>query len=313
MGTTEPDLDLLRLLAAVAETGSLGRAAANRGISQPAASQRMRTLERRLGLTLLDRSPTGSRLTPAGASVVDWARPLLLAADELSRAVSALRDRRARRLRVAASLTVADHLVPQWLVRLHAAHPDSSVALQVTNSERVASAVLDRQADIGFVEGVAGPAGLRSRVVGGDELVLTVAPGHPWARRRSPITPAELAEVPLVVREPGSGTREAVEHALATAGLRLRPGLELGSLTSIRAAVAAGEGPALLSSLAVADDLAVGRLRTVATSGLQLRRRFRAVWRADAEPASIAVALLAIALRSAAPPAQVRKAKHPDA
>src|SRR5690349_18666351 len=148
-----PDPAALALLVAVAETGSVGRAAQRAGITQPAASLRLRALERRLGLVLLHRSPTGSRLTPAGSTVVDWARPILDAAAAFNRGVAALRVQRHDELRVAASLTVADHLVPGWLLALHHALPDLAVALQVGNSERVAELVRAEEVDLGFIEG----------------------------------------------------------------------------------------------------------------------------------------------------------------
>src|ERR671933_774094 len=147
------DLTSLELLVAVAETGSLGRAARQQGVSQPAASQRMQALERRLGVTLVDRSPTGSVLTEAGATVVDWARPLLDSASALGLGIAALREKGPRgRLRVAASLTIADHLVPGWLLALDAGG-GGPVALRVAGSDEVASLVAGGKADIGFVEG----------------------------------------------------------------------------------------------------------------------------------------------------------------
>jgi DNA-binding transcriptional LysR family regulator len=292
------DLASLQLLVAVAETGSLGQAAQRLSISQPAASLRLSTLERRLGLVLLERSPTGSRLTPAGVSVVDWVLPVLDAADALARGVAALRDEREERLRVASSMTVADHLVPAWLVRFHAVQPASSVALRVVNSAAVAALVRDGEADIGFVEGSSAPSGLRARTVGQDELVVVVAPGHPWARRRRPLSAAELVAAPLILREHGSGTREALERALASHGHRPTAVLELGSTTAIKAAVSAGEGAAVLSRLAVGPELADGRLVAVPTAELTLRRRFRAVWRSGRTPGGGADVLLALALRS---------------
>ncbi|MGN6242543.1 MAG: LysR family transcriptional regulator [Motilibacteraceae bacterium] len=296
------DLDLtsLRLLVAVAESGSLGRAAARLAMTQPAASQRMRNLERRLGLTLLTRTTSGSTLTAAGASVVDWARPVLDAVEVLARSVEALHDGRDQRLRVAASLTVADHLVPGWLVAYHRERPGSAVALQVVNSDGVAELVRDGAVDLGFVEGVGAPRGLRSAVVGEDSLVVVVAPAHRWAGRQDPLPAAELAAEPLVLREQGSGTREALERVLRARGLGPRSALELGSTTAIRAAVVAGEGPAVLSELAVRADVDAGVLVAVAAD-LPLRRRFRAVWRSHAEPAGPAATLLAVALRSGRP------------
>lgn len=295
------DLTTLALLAAVAETGSLGRGAQRMSISQPAASLRIRTLERRLGLTLLERSPTGSRLTPAGASVVDSVGPVLDATDALARRAAALRAEQVSRLRVAASLTIADHLVPGWLVDFHAIEPSAAVALRVGNSEAVATLVRDGDADLGFVECPRVPAGLRARTIGTDELVLVVAPDHPWARRRRPVTAAELVAAPLVLREAGSGTREALEQALALHGQRPAAVLELGSTTAIKSAVAAGQGPAVLSRLAAVAEIGSGSLVVVATEDLRLRRRFRAVWQTGRTPGGSADALLAVAMRSERP------------
>jgi DNA-binding transcriptional LysR family regulator len=299
-----PDLATLDLLVSVAETGSLGQAARRHGISQPAASLRLSTLERRLGLRLLERSATGSRLTEPGAAVVDWARELLEAAHGLTRSITALRAERSGRLRIAASLTVADHLVPGWLVALHRVAPTLSVALQVGNSDHVADLVRSRAVAVGFVEGPCAPAGLRSRQVGGDTLAVVVPPGHRWARRRRPVAAAELAATPLVLREEGSGTRESFLAALAAAGLApAPPAVELGSTAAIKAAVAAGEGPGVLSRLAVATEIEAGALVDVPVADLHLRRRFRAVWAGTSAPGGPASTLLAVAT------GQVRRAQ----
>jgi DNA-binding transcriptional LysR family regulator len=292
-----PELAVLDLLVSVAETGSLGRAAARHGISQPAASLRLQRLERQLGLRLLVRSTTGSQLTPAGEAVVDWARRILDEADRFAVALEALRDRAADRLQVAASLTIADSLFPRWLSVLHEHDPAATVSLRVANSTAVAGLVHDRAVSIGFTEGPDPPRGLHSRTVGGDELVVVVHPGHPWARRRSPLPISALAAERLVVREPGSGTRDALERALSAAGLSLRTGVELGSTTALKSAAMAGEGPAVLSALAVTAEVAEGRLHIVRVSGADFRRSFRAIWRPDAPPFGAAAALLAIAVR----------------
>ncbi|MCZ9345657.1 LysR family transcriptional regulator, partial [Streptomyces sp. TRM76130] len=104
-----PDLGALELLLAVARLGSLGGAARELGISQPAASSRVRSMERQLGVALVDRSPRGSRLTDAGALVTDWARRIVEAAEAFDAGAQALRDRRDSRLRVAASMTIAEY------------------------------------------------------------------------------------------------------------------------------------------------------------------------------------------------------------
>ena len=278
------DLTGFDLLLSVARLGSLGRAAAEHGISQPAASARMRQLEGRLGLALIDRSPRGSTLTQAGALVAGWAQTVADAAATLDAGVAALRRERESRLRVAASMTVAEYLLPTWLTALRAACSGAAVALSAVNSAEVAEAVLTGTADIGFVEGPGMPDGLQAEPVGHDTLTVVVAPSHPWALRRRGVRPGELAITPLVSRESGSGTRGFFEQALrAQAGLeRVPPLAELSSTTAIKAAVAAGAGPAVLSSLAVAAELSAGTLRAVTIVGLNLDRTLLAVWAAGA-------------------------------
>jgi DNA-binding transcriptional LysR family regulator len=161
------DLIGFDLLLSVARLGSLGRAAAEHGISQPAASARIRHLEGQLGLALIDRSPRGSTLTPAGALVADWAQAVADAAAALDAGVTALRRERESRLRVAASMTVAEYLLPAWLTALRAAGSGAAVALSAVNSAEVAEAVLTDAADIGFVEAPGVPDRLRAGPVAG--------------------------------------------------------------------------------------------------------------------------------------------------
>src|SRR5271154_2351903 len=187
------DLVPFDLLLSVARLGSLGRAAEAHGISQPAASTRLRRLERQLGLVLIERSPRGSRLTPQGVLVAGWAQAAVDAAAALDAGVTALCVRRDAVLRVAASMTVAEYLLPGWLTALRARQPATTVTLTAGNSAEVAEAVLAGAADLGFVEGPDVPAGLRARRAGGDVLTVVVPAAHPWARRRSGITAAELA------------------------------------------------------------------------------------------------------------------------
>lgn len=209
-----PDLESLRLLVDVDRLGSLGQAARAGGIAQPSASKRISLLERRLGLPLLERTPRGSTLTPQGAMVSAWATQVLSAAEELMRGVEAVRHGRAAHLHIAASMTVAEYLLPRWLGELQSRESAVQVGLDVQNSAEVAKLV-GGGVELGFVEGPSVPAGLTSRVVATDRLVVVVAPGHPWARRRTPLLAAELAATPLVVRERGSGTRETLDLALA--------------------------------------------------------------------------------------------------
>ncbi|MFC9966843.1 LysR substrate-binding domain-containing protein [Nocardia ignorata] len=293
-----PDLDVLDLLVSVAELGSLGAAARRHGITQPAASMRISALERRMRVKLLDRGPTGSELTDAGRAVVEHARPVLAAVRDLVDDIDRLRAAQATRLRIAASKTIADHRIPHWLAALRTDHPEVIVALDVENSTQVAALVRDGAADVGFVEGPHPPAGLGSRVLGSDELVVVVARDHPWARRKAPVTLAELAHTALLWREPGSGTRDTVWDLLSSEGAPAGPAAELGSAAAIVAAARTGMAPAVLSRLIAAPDLATGALVEVSsTDATRLTRKFRAIWRRSSPPTGPAELLVERAAR----------------
>ncbi|MQA63038.1 MAG: LysR family transcriptional regulator [Actinophytocola sp.] len=303
-----PELVDLDLLLCVERLGSLSKAAHSHSMSQPAASVRMRAVERRLGLQLLERLPTGCKLTPAGRMVAQLAREVINAAGELATRTSALREVRHDRLRVAASLTVAHNLMPRWLVSLREQLPNVAVELQVQNSRYVIEHVSAGHFDLGFAEGACTHADLAQTSIGNDELVLIVAPGHPWSRRATPVTPAELIAGPLVLREQGSGTREALERSLN--GLHDKhPHLELASTNAIKAAVANGTGAAVLSLMTVQEELRTGQLVKVPVTGVDLVHKIRATWGANSELSLPAQMLIKIA-RHNAPPVTQRGKDH---
>lgn len=298
MGMTDLDLRPLALLVRVAELGSLGAAAREGGIAQPNASRSLLRLERQLGVTLLRRSPTGSTLTTEGSLVVQWAREVLDAAERLREGAEALSGARGSQLAVAASMTVAEHLLPGWLAAYRRSHPDVTVRVEVHNSQQVFDLVREGHVDAGFVESPAVARGLHSLAVDHDQLVVVVAPAHPWGRRRRPLAPAELADTPLIVREHGSGSRQTFETLLAGQDLvPAPPALELSSNAAVRGSVAAGVAPAVLSMLAVEDALRAGTLRAVDVDGLDLTRTLRAVWRPPRRLAGPAADLVSIARR----------------
>lgn len=272
------DLVALQLLVGVAETGSVGHAARRLSMAQPNASRALTKLESHLHLHLLQRGPRGSTLTEQGRLVAEWAAPILASLDHLHAGVASLRADAAATLAVGASLTVGEHLAPIWLGSFRVAHPNVAVKLHVMNSAEVIDQVTRARLDVGFIETPDVPGHLRSAVVARDELQLVVDPGHRWARRRRAIPLAELAATPLVVREPGSGTRRTVEELLA--GLdTAEPVMELSSTGAIVHSVVAGAGPAIVSSLAAESATRGGLLAVVSIEGVRLRRDLRAIWR----------------------------------
>ncbi|MFV8241197.1 LysR family transcriptional regulator [Mycolicibacterium peregrinum] len=293
-----PELAAFEVLLAIARTGSIGAAGRELGLTQQAVSARLASIESQTGVRLVQRSPRGSQLTAAGAVVAEWADQLLDVAGRVDAGLASMRTESRDRVTVAASLTIAEQLMPRWLVSLQADAARRGVnapevILTAANSDQVIAGVQEGSADLGFIESPGVPTGLHSRVIAHDELVAVVPPDHKWARRSAPVSPVELSETPLVSRETGSGTRDALSSALrSTLGQSSRqadPAIELSSATAMRAAVLAGAGPAVMSRLAVEDDLTLGRLREVPVAGLDLHRELRAIWSGGRTPPAGAV------------------------
>src|SRR6201988_2537514 len=244
-------------------------------------------MEAQTGVQLAVRPPRGSKLPPAGVVVVEWAARLLDVAHHVDAGLGSLRMKKRQQIKVVASQTIGELLMPRWLVSLQASatrrgDTAPNVILTATNSDHAIAAVRDGTAGLGFIESPGTPPGLRSRVVAHDELVVIVPPDHKWVRRSRAVSASELAQTPLVTREVGSGTRDslttALHQALRDEMQQTPPALELSSAAAVRAAVLAGAGPAVISRLAVADDLAVGRLRAVTVPELNLRRQLQGIW-----------------------------------
>jgi DNA-binding transcriptional LysR family regulator len=276
LGDPLPGRDLAAFVTAV-ETGTVQGAADAMALTQSAATKRLQALERRVGRALLERGAHGVRPTAAGSVLYPLAREALAVLERAEAAVRSPDD--APLLRIQASRTIGERLLPEWLASFRASGPRCRVSAAITSSEQVAYAVRDGAAEIGFVEGPAGSIrGLRELVVAQDEIRVVVASDHPWARRRA-VAPQALTREPFLALEEGSGTRAVAGATLASAGVELRPALEVSSAEGLKRAVLAG-GFTLLSERAVAAEIAAGSLAALPLSGVELRRSLRAVRRA---------------------------------
>lgn len=266
----------LELLVLVKEKGGVGVAAREVGVSQPQASRMIAALEKRLSLPLVRRTPLGSTLTEAGESIALRARQILAEYERLHIDADRLRGRMPEQLKLAASRTVGEQLVPEWTKAMSQMGWATSVSFKVDNSARIMDMVDTGEVPLGFVEVPQPPVGFVMEVLRRDRVVLIVPRSHPWSGKR--LTVAELAGVRFVEREVGSGTRDILDVYLPQRAL---PIAEFDSNTAIVHAVAQGVGPAFLSELAIRDQVATGDISIVPIVGLVMERPLCAIWRSE--------------------------------
>ncbi len=265
------NLNHLRVFASIAEHGSLTRAARALHVSQPAVSKQLGDLETDIGALLVDRLPRGVRLTAAGEVLFAHAQRILHAERAAESELRDLAGLEAGRLSIGASTTIGSYFVPSLFGELHRAHPRVELELRIANTAAIRDAVLENRLDLGLTEGLVGTDALSVETLAGDELVAIAAPGHP-ALARAPLPARALQSLPLLMREPGSGSRDVVEAALLERGLRVHPIMSLGSTEALKNAVLHGLGVAIVSRLTVEYELRTGRLAELALLDLRIRR-----------------------------------------
>ena len=283
----------LMIFLAVAEAGGISRGAERLFISQPAVSKQLGLLEASLGLTLLERTPKGTVLTEAGRVLRDYARRLSGLERETETAMAELRGVERGTLTLGASLTVGAYLLPPLLAEYARRYPKITLSLQIANTETIQARLREGALDLALTEGFANDPELTAEVFAHDALVAVAPPGHPLLAE-SPILAARFVQEPLILREPGSGTRAVVEQAFRERGLTALPRLSLGSIEAIKGAVAAGAGLAMVSRLAVSLELETGRLALLPLSDLTLRRPLHCLMRRAVPPARALAAFLAL-------------------
>lgn len=271
------DAGELAAFVAAVDSGSVTAAADALGLSQSAASKRILSLERRLGVRLLERGRLGASATEAGMVLYPEAQQALSALRHAA-AVVTTHAREHGVLRLAASHTTGGFLLPGWLARFRAGELDPPrTQLQIANSQAVLVEVRSGQVEVGFIESLDPTDGLEVLTLVSDEIVAVVAAGHPWAGRRS-VTARMLRSDSYLAREVGSGTRGVSGAALGRAGIELVPALETASTQSLKRAVLEG-GFTLLSRLAIEAEVRAGTLCALPVAGVDLRRPLRAVRR----------------------------------
>jgi DNA-binding transcriptional LysR family regulator len=281
-------LKQLEVFVAIAQGGSARSAADRVARSQSAASSALAELEGTLGVLLFDRIGRRLVLNENGRALLPGALALLDHAAELQ---ALFTDEHAAPLRVAASFTIGEYLLPDLIASWQALHAGSLVRLAIANTSEVIAAVINMDADLGFIEGPQTHPDLRVKTWLDDELVVVTAPGHPLAKGK--VSKAQLAGATWILRELGSGTRQASDEWLINHLGHVNVGFELGSTEAIKRLAAAGTGVACVSRRVVADELASGRLSELNTTLPHSRRRLAMVMRRDKRLGSATTAFMA--------------------
>lgn len=266
----------LEVFVATARVGSTRGAADQVARSQSAASAALADLEGSLGVLLFDRVGKRLVLNANGRALLPKAASLLEQAGELEQLFS---GEHAAPLRLAASLTIGEYLLPEVLARWKQAHPAHTVQLMIGNTREVIEAVAGSQADVGFVEGTRTHPSLSVRPWLTDEMIIVAAPTHELAGR--PVSLRQLREATWALREPGSGTREAAELLLLDRVGPLEVAFELSSPEAIKRLVAAGAALGCLAREVVARELVHGTLVELSTSLPRATRRLSIVLHRD--------------------------------
>lgn len=282
------NLHLVRVFATVVEAGSFTRAAEVLKISQSAASRDVQELERQLGLSLLERRARGVAPTEAGQILVNHGRKIFALERQAEAALAELHGLQKGRLALGASSTIGIYLLPPLLGEYRRRYPGIELFLDIGNTQQIVEHLLNHHVDIAFVEGPVEGAGLELLPWREDELVVIAPIDHPLARQNL-VLAAELAGLPFVLREVGSGTREVMEQALAARGVPINAAMELGSTEAVKQAVAAGLGISIVSRFTLHMELEVARLAVLPMADLTIRRSLTCVQLAG-QPVSRALA-----------------------
>ncbi len=268
------NLNHLRVFYYVAAGASFSRAAEQLGVSQPNVSMQVRKLEQTLGVPLVEQVGRALQLTQPGELLYDYARRIFHLTALAEEAMADLKGLHSGQVTLGASTIPGTYLLPPVLGAFRQVHPGIRVRLWIGNTREVEARLAQAELDLAVVgEDSTGHPELDLEPVCRDCLAVIAAPGEPLAAG-APVAPAELGRHPLILREPGSSTREVAEDRLRALGIPVEPVMELAGNDAIKQAVAAGLGWGIISRMAVDWELAAGRLALVRVIGLHMARSF---------------------------------------
>jgi len=290
------DLRRLQVFAKVYEKRSFSRAAEEVFLSQPTVSGHIKSLEEELGVLLFDRLGREILPTKAAELLYDHAKDILERVEDAQRSVDAFLGRLRGQLVVGGSTIPGQYVLPGFIGRFRLLHPEVTVVLRIGDTRQVAESVLAGDLEAGVVGAVVEDERLAFSPLMDDDLALAGWPGHPHGPS---LEPKDLQHVPVVFREPGSGTRMFLARAIKRAGVdpnEINIVAQMGSTMAVLQAVRAQVGLGFLSRRAILEELEAGRLVEVALSKVKLKRQFYLVTRKKRTHSPAAQAFMALCL-----------------
>jgi LysR family transcriptional regulator, low CO2-responsive transcriptional regulator len=270
------NLHQLTTFQVVAKHCSFVRAAEELHFSQPAVSAQIRHLEKTLGVKLFDQIGRKTHLTQAGEELYLYSQKIFSVIDETLEVMEALRSPYYGRLSVGADTTVGSYVIPGLLGKFRQIYPQVEILLQVLNRLSLVEAILNNRVEMAIMGSVPDDAPVEIEPFAYNPLVLVAAPSHRLAGLRN-VSIEELGREHFLLREPGSGTRAALESALQEAGLPLQVSMQVGNNSAIKQGVTAGLGIALISRVAIDMELETNRLVILDVEGFPIIRQWRIV------------------------------------
>lgn len=288
----------LRVFRAVATQASFRKASEMLHLSQPAVSQHIHALEEELGLRLFDRSGTHISLTSAGKLLLRYAERSAGILEEAKSALAKLNGEVSGDLRLGASTTVAQYILPRMLGAFLRENPRVSLSIMSGNTEAIVGLLLQGTILLGIIEGPPRSKEVHIDKFLDDRIVLIAPAGHEWVDLSS-VPLQALAEIPLLLREQGSGSRRVVEQAIKKAGLplnRLQIRMELDSTEAIVSGVEAGLGLGFVSEWSIPKAVRLGSVIPIRVENLEIRRDFTLVRKLGPGPEGVVAAFQRFAL-----------------
>jgi DNA-binding transcriptional LysR family regulator len=291
------DTRQLAAFCAVVDRRSFSQAAEQLGVTQPAVSLQIRSLEQRLGQRLLDRSGRRVEPTEAGLRLYRSAQRMLALEQQLLEEVSGNGDGELKgRLEIGCSTGPGATVLPLLLCEFQEANPAVTISLSVNDTQHVIDAVARRELELGVVGAASKHRGVTFEPFFQDEVVLAVPPKHRFAEKTVGLD--DLRSETLILMQEGAGVRQMIEDELGAAGLRIRDlevRLELGLQESVKAAVAAGHGVTFISRSSMEPELASGSLAAARVKGLDPKREISLVRSTGRTPSRVAEAFVEFA------------------